>query len=125
MTALLLALILALSPATTGGWHLERSVSFYGPGGEYGRRTACGLTLTTRTLGVAHRTLPCGTLVQFRYRNPGDGLTRTITVPVIDRGPARWTGRNWDLTGWTCVKLVGSRGRCWTLQWVWWRLVRA
>ena len=31
-------------------------------------RTACGSKLTTRTLGVAHKTLPCGTTVEFFLR---------------------------------------------------------
>ena len=64
--------------------------SWYGPG-FFGRRTACGQKLTKRTVGVAHRTLPCGTLVEL-YRGG-----RTLTVPVIDRGPFG-AGRDWDLT---------------------------
>ena len=47
-----------------------------------------------RSCGVAHRTLPCGTKVTFK--NPDNG--RTITVPVVDRGPYV-SGRDWDLTG--------------------------
>jgi len=43
------------------------------------------------TLGVANRTLPCGTLVKFAYRG------RTLTVPVVDRGPYA-KGVEWDLT---------------------------
>lgn len=58
----------------------EIVASWYGPG-LYGGRTACGQVLTTGLLGVAHRTLPCGTPVTLRY-----GST-TITVPVVDRGP--------------------------------------
>ena len=42
-------------------------------------------------LGVAHKTLPCGTLVDL-YNNG-----RTVTVPVIDRGPFR-PGTSYDLT---------------------------
>lgn len=64
--------------------------SFYGPG-FYGRQTACGLTLTPDMHGVAHRRLPCGTLVEIMYRS------REITVPVIDRGPFSGT-YSWDLT---------------------------
>jgi rare lipoprotein A len=64
--------------------------SWYGPR-FFGRRTACGQTLRRTTVGVAHRTLPCGTRVQL-YRGG-----RTITVPVIDRGPFV-RGRDWDLT---------------------------
>lgn len=90
-------------------WRYDPDVSFYGPG-FYGRRTACGHAYTTTILGVAHRTLPCGTRVTFR--NPANG--RTITVPVIDRGPYV-AGRQWDLSGATCTYL----GACHTgpLQW--------
>jgi len=70
-------------------FHRARA-TWYGPG-LYGRRTACGTRLTKRTLGVAHRTLPCGTLVELFK----DG--RTVTVPVIDRGPFR-PGTSYDLT---------------------------
>jgi len=64
--------------------------SWYGPG-FFGRRTACGTRLTRKTFGVAHRTLPCGTLVEIYHAG------RTATVPVIDRGPFV-AGRDWDLT---------------------------
>jgi rare lipoprotein A len=66
------------------------TASWYGPG-LFGRRTACGIKLTRRTVGVAHRTLPCGTQVQLYHRG------RTATVRVIDRGPFV-KGRDWDLT---------------------------
>jgi rare lipoprotein A len=64
--------------------------SYYGPG-LYGNGVACGGTLEPGTLGVANKTLPCGTMVKLRY----DG--RSITVPVIDRGPYV-AGRDYDLT---------------------------
>jgi rare lipoprotein A (peptidoglycan hydrolase) len=64
--------------------------TWYGPG-FYGRETACGQTLTRRTVGVAHRKLPCGTAVAFLYR--GNYLRTT----VIDRGPYDNRAR-WDLT---------------------------
>jgi rare lipoprotein A len=64
--------------------------TWYGPG-FYGHRTACGETLTRHILGVAHRTLACGTPVELSY----DG--RTLTVPVIDRGPYA-EGASLDLT---------------------------
>jgi len=72
--------------------------TYYGPG-FYGRRTACGPILGTRTLGVAHRTLPCGTRVEFYYRG------RTLTLPVIDRGPFV-RGVYWDLTA-AAARIVG------------------
>jgi hypothetical protein len=64
--------------------------TWYGPG-FYGSRTACGQVLTTKLVGVAHRTLPCGTKLEFFYRG------RTLVVPVIDRGPYA-NGADWDLT---------------------------
>ena len=67
-----------------------RLATWYGPG-LYGNRTACGRRLARGTLGVAHRSLPCGTPVTF-YRGG-----RFVTVPVIDRGPFR-RGVAWDLT---------------------------
>ncbi len=61
--------------------------SWYGGGGGL----ACGGELTSSTMGVANKTLPCGTLVTLRY---GD---RTVRVPVVDRGPYV-AGREFDLT---------------------------
>lgn len=74
----------------------EDRATWYGPG-FYGNSTACGKTLTRGTLGVAHRTLPCGTKVSILYRG------RTITVQVIDRGP--YSHANWDLTQETAERI--------------------
>lgn len=81
----------------TSLWKLDPEISWYGPG-FYGHRTACGKALTTALIGVAHRTLPCGTIVVFTWK----GIT--IEAPVVDRGPYV-KGRIFDLTGGTCVKL--------------------
>jgi rare lipoprotein A (peptidoglycan hydrolase) len=72
-------------------------VSWYGPG-LYGNHLGCGGRLTTHTLGVAHKTLPCGTRVTLRYRG------RTVRVPVVDRGPYV-AGREFDLTAATKRRL--------------------
>ncbi|TMG53933.1 MAG: hypothetical protein E6H89_04155 [Chloroflexi bacterium] len=82
--------------------------SYYGPG-LYGNRTACGLTLTTTLQGVAHRTLPCGTLVHLRYG------ANEVTVPVVDRGPTILS-REFDLTYATKITL-GCPDMC-TLTWI-------
>ena len=74
-----------------------RRATWYGPG-LYGNRTACGKRLRRATMGVAHKSLPCGTPVTF-YRGG-----RFITVPVIDRGPFRH-GVAWDLTAAAAQKL--------------------
>ncbi len=61
--------------------------SWYGGGGGL----ACGGVLTSETLGVANRTLPCGTWLTLRYGE------RSVRVQVIDRGPYV-EGREFDLT---------------------------
>jgi rare lipoprotein A len=71
--------------------------SYYGPG-LYGNGVACGGTLMPGTMGVAHKTLPCGTKVKLRYHG------HSVTVPVIDRGPYV-AGRDYDLTEAVKVRL--------------------
>jgi|tagenome__1003787_1003787.scaffolds.fasta_scaffold20912177_2 rare lipoprotein A len=66
------------------------AASWYGPG-LFGGHLACGGTLTPGTLGVANKSLPCGTKVNLRYNG------RSVRVPVIDRGPYVG-GREYDLT---------------------------
>lgn len=78
-------------------WRRDPEISWYGPG-FIGNGTACGQTLTRSLVGVAHRSLPCGTLVTFRHRGV------TLTVPVVDRGPYV-SGRIFDLTYAACKKL--------------------
>lgn len=92
-------------------WRFDPDISWYGPG-FYGSGTACGQTYTRTILGVAHRSLPCGTLVTFR--NPANG--RQITVPVIDRGPYV-AGRTWDMSRALCEYL----DHCYTgsIEWRW------
>lgn len=74
--------------------------TWFGPG-FYGRRTACGQRMSRRLVGVAHRTLPCGTLVAMYFGG------RTISVPVIDRGPYA-NGASYDLTA-AAAKTLGLR----------------
>jgi rare lipoprotein A len=80
------------------------AVSWYGPG-LYGNRLSCGGRLTPGTLGVAHKTLPCGARVTLRRGH------RVVRVPVVDRGPYAG-GREFDLTSATRRRLgfggVGS-----------------
>jgi rare lipoprotein A len=71
--------------------------SWYGPG-LYGNRLGCGGTLRPGRIGVAHKTLRCGTRLRLRHRG------RTLRVRVIDRGPYVG-GREYDLTEATARKL--------------------
>ena len=97
-----------------GTWQVS-SVSFYGPGfycvlnrvkdclpqlggSPWPNGTACGVMYTRTLVGVANRTLPCGTLVAFSYGG------HTVIAPVVDRGPYV-TGRDWDLSGGLCQAL--------------------
>ncbi len=75
----------------------QADASYYGPG-LYGNGVACGGTLMPGTLGVANKTLPCGTMVKLRYQG------HSVTVPVIDRGPYV-AGRDYDLTEATKLRL--------------------
>lgn len=76
---------LAYSPYRYAG------ASWYGGPSLWGHKTACGKTLRPNTLGVAHKTLPCGTTVKFVYHG------HVLVTQVIDRGPYV-KGRAWDLT---------------------------
>src|SRR3954447_9341914 len=64
----------------------------------YGEELACGGSLEPGTIGVAHKTLPCGTKLSLKN---GD---RTLKVTVIDRGPYV-KGREFDLTKATAQEL--------------------
>ena len=69
--------------------------SWYQDGGN----TACGFHAG---LGVANRTLPCGTKVTFHYGS------RTVNAVVDDRGPYAG-GREWDLNQ-TTASALGFAG---------------
>jgi rare lipoprotein A len=71
--------------------HRTGIATWFGPG-FYGKKTACGQIMSPVIVGVANRTLPCGTLVKVSYQN------HLLTVPVVDRGPYGHAGADWDLT---------------------------
>lgn len=75
--------------------------TWYGPG-FYGNKTACGQTLKRKTVGVAHKTLPCGSRVTVKYKG------RFLRTRVIDRGPYAH-GAHWDLTN-GARKALGFEG---------------
>jgi hypothetical protein len=80
--------------------------SWYGGGGGL----ACGGSLTSATMGVANKTLPCGTLVTLRYGG------HSVRVPVVDRGPYV-AGREFDLTQATKQALgFGDTGQVWSTR---------
>ena len=79
---------LAATPMTVITVHNKTEATWYD---QAGTTSACGVKLRKKTLGVAHKTLPCGTLLDFSFRG------KAITVPVIDRGPYG-AGVSYDLT---------------------------
>jgi hypothetical protein len=87
---------LVFSPPRVAG------ASWYGGPSLWGHKTACGQTLRPKTLGTAHRKLPCGTIVKFTYHG------HTLVTQVIDRGPYV-RGRSWDLTA-AASEVLGLEG---------------
>jgi peptidoglycan lytic transglycosylase len=85
------------SPELSITIHRPAMATWYGPG-FYGKKTACGVRMTRTLLGVAHKTLKCGTKVAVLYKG------RRIDVPVVDRGPFR-RGTAYDLTAATAQAL--------------------
>lgn len=85
------------------GWRNSPIVTWYGPG-FYGNRTACGVRYTRRIVGVAHRTLPCGTLVEFKWH----GIT--AVAPVIDRGPFASSKYVFDFSAAMACEVFKPRG---------------
>ncbi|HEV3002560.1 MAG TPA: septal ring lytic transglycosylase RlpA family protein [Solirubrobacteraceae bacterium] len=80
--------------------------SWYGPG-LYGNPLGCGGRLGPGTVGVAHKSLPCGSTVVLRHGS------RVVRARVIDRGPYVG-GREFDLTAATKQRLrFGSVGTVW------------
>jgi hypothetical protein len=89
----------ALAAAVAGGPGVLVTASWYGPG-FYENRLPCWQWLVANglpiqflpdTWGVAHKTLPCGTMLTLTHG------ANTITVPVVDRGPYI-AGREIDLS---------------------------
>jgi len=100
----------AADPIVRELWTYDPEISWYGPD-DYGDRTACGVVVLQKdTIGVAHRSLPCGTRVTFKWEG------KTVVTRVIDRGPYV-PGRIFDLTHGACILI----DHCWTGP-IWYRI---
>lgn len=97
---------------STGTWRTARA-SAYGPG-LWGNRTACGQTLYTTTIGVAHKTMACGTRLKFQGRSG-----QVVTATVIDRGPYV-SDREFDLTEATVKQMGYSSASDFGVRTVYW-----
>lgn len=84
----------------TGAWRTGKA-SHYGKG-SWGHRTASGSTVRSDSMIVAHKTLPFGTLVEFRFNG------KRAVARVADRGPYV-AGRMWDL-GPGIISVLGFNG---------------
>jgi len=72
---------------------IEGRASYYG-GRHNGRRTGSGAIFHSSQMTAAHRTLPFGTkVIVTNLEN-----SRSCNVEITDRGPARWTGREIDVS---------------------------
>jgi rare lipoprotein A len=81
-----------------GGSELSYKTATASTFSDYGEPLACGGNLEPGTIGVAHKTMPCGTKLSLKN---GDN---TLKVAVIDRGPYV-NGREFDLTAATASEL--------------------
>ena len=68
----------------------QMRASWYGT--ESGSRTANGERFTGESLTAAHRSLPFGTKLRVTYQG------KSVVVRINDRGPAKWTKRDLDLS---------------------------
>lgn len=93
----------SIQPAGQLTVYVQSLASWYDDAGS----TGCGFHAG---LGVANRTLPCGTRVRLRYGG------RSVTATVDDRGPYVG-GRDWDLNQNTAAALrFGGVGTVWVAQ---------
>jgi rare lipoprotein A len=76
---------IASAPAPSQGRLFESGIaSTYGEGdGFEGNRTACGQIFRTALVQVAHKTLPCGTMIRVEDTTTG----KSVVAEVTDRGP--------------------------------------
>ncbi len=73
--------------------------SWYGGGEKLNRHTATGERFYPHGLTAAHRRLPMGTRLSVQYRG------KSVVVRINDRGPAKWTGRELDLSRGAALRL--------------------
>jgi rare lipoprotein A len=91
-----LAFIVALAVPTACAAE-SMLASYYGF--ESGTRTANGERFKPQGMTAAHRKLPFGTVLRVTYRG------RSVVVRVNDRGPAKGTGRDLDLSQGAAAKV--------------------
>ena len=105
--------VIAQPRAPAPAWSAARVTSFGVGDGLLGAPMACGGHLTSTIMGVAHRTLACGTRLRLRLAG------RVVEAQVVDRGPFT-AGLTFDLAPAVCRAL----GACYGTTSLEWQLVK-
>ena len=100
-------------PAPAGNWYTALAAPYISAAkGTTQKKSACGVTIATSTIGVGNQELPCGVKVYVEYRG------KQVLTQVIDRGHTV-PGREFDLTE-ALAKLLHVEGT----QTIRWRFAR-
>jgi rare lipoprotein A (peptidoglycan hydrolase) len=93
-------------PVAAGEWYTALAAPYTPSKGR--TKSACGVTIDAKTVGVAHPVLPCGVKLYVGYKG------KQVLTQVIDRGHTV-PGREFDLTE-ALAKLLRVEGTQ-TIQW--------
>lgn len=93
-------------PPAAGGWYTALAAPYTPSSGS--TKSACGVVIDAKTIGVAHPVLPCGVKLYVEYKG------KQVLTQVIDRGHTV-PGREFDLTQ-ALAKLLRVDGTQ-TIQW--------
>ncbi|MDX6465216.1 MAG: rare lipoprotein [Gaiellaceae bacterium] len=93
-------------PAAAGDWYSALAAPYAPSKGR--SKSACGVAIGAKTIGVAHPVLPCGVKLYVEYNG------KQVLTQVIDRGHTV-PGREFDLTQ-ALAKLLHVEGTQ-TIQW--------
>jgi rare lipoprotein A (peptidoglycan hydrolase) len=93
-------------PAAAGNWYTALAAPYAPSSGK--SKSACGVAIGVKTMGVAHPVLPCGVKLYVEYGG------KQVLTQVIDRGHTV-PGREFDLTE-ALAKLLHVEGTQ-TIQW--------
>lgn len=93
-------------PPAAGGWYTALAAPYTPSTGH--TKSACGVAIDAKTVGVAHPVLPCGVKLYIEYKG------KQVLTQVVDRGHTV-PGREFDLTQ-ALAKLLGIDGAQ-TIQW--------
>jgi rare lipoprotein A (peptidoglycan hydrolase) len=93
-------------PAPAGDWSTALAAPYTPSKGH--TKSACGVTIDAKTIGVAHPVLPCGVKLYVEYKG------KQVLTQVVDRGHTV-PGRVFDLTE-ALARLLNVQGTQ-TIQW--------